>query len=77
MFVQKIAPMKLLSTAEVCERYGLSRFTLSRRVKEQKFPSPTERNRNGNAWDVKVLEEFDEARRKLTSKTWTRAVVTV
>lgn len=77
MNVQKMTPMKMLSTAEVCERYGFSRYTLSRRINAKKFPSPTGRTGSGNVWDVKVLEDFDETMRKLTSKTWIRAVATV
>lgn len=77
MNTQKISPLKYLTTAEVCDRYGFSRFTLSRRMAASKFPSPTGKAGAKNVWDVKVLEDFDETMRKLSAKSWTRALANV
>ena len=54
----------LLNTESVCERYGISRQTLWRRVINRRFPSPTGRAGCGNVWDRKVLDSFDESIQK-------------
>ncbi len=49
-----------LSNAEVCERYGVTRQTIWRRVKEGRFPAPTGRAGKGSAWAKEVLDLFDK-----------------
>lgn len=75
MNTQKIAPLKYLTTAEVCARYGFSRFTLSRKVTAHKFPRSTGRKKNGNVWDVNVLNSFDEEVNALSKKNWDKSLI--
>ena len=75
MNTQKISPKKVLTTAEVCARYGFSRFTLSRKVTAHKFPRSTGRKKNGNVWDVNVLNSFDEEVNALAKKNWDKSLL--
>ena len=50
-----------LSNAEVCERYGVTRQTIWRRVKEGRFPAPTGRTGKGYTWERAILDYFDRA----------------
>ena len=52
-------PNLLLETEQVCERYGISRTTLFRRIAENDFPSPTQRGRP-HTWLVAALDIFDQ-----------------
>ena len=67
---QKMAPLKVLSTEEVCDRYQMSRFSLYRKIKERKFPSPTGKRQNRRIWDVRVLEDYDTKMLQLATKSW-------
>lgn len=73
---QKMAPLKVLSTEEVCDRYQMSRFSLYRKIKERKFPSPTGKHQNRRIWDVRVLEDYDTKMLQLATKSWDPALVT-
>lgn len=73
---QKMAPLKVLSTEEVCDRYQMSRFSLYRKIKERKFPSPTGKRQNRRIWDVRVLEDYDTKMLQLATKSWDPALVT-
>lgn len=74
---QKMAPLKVLSTEEVCERYQMSRFSLYRKIKERKFPSPTGKRQNRRIWDVRVLEDYDTKMLQIATKSWDPALVTI
>lgn len=50
-----------LSNSEVCDRYGISRQTLWRRVRAGRFPAPTGRTGKGYSWERAVLDYFDRA----------------
>lgn len=77
MSIQKMAPLKVLSTEEVCERYQMSRFSLYRKIKERKFPSPTGKRQNRRIWDVRVLEDYDTKMLQIATKSWDPALVTI
>lgn len=77
MYSQKMAPLKVLSTEEVCERYQMSRFSLYRKIKERKFPSPTGKRQNRRIWDVRVLEDYDTKMLQIATKSWDPALVTI
>ncbi len=77
MHSQKMAPLKVLSTEEVCERYQMSRFSLYRKIKERKFPSPTGKRQNRRIWDVRVLEDYDTKMLQIATKSWDPALVTI
>ncbi len=51
---------EILSNAEVSKRYGVTRQTIWRRVKEGRFPAPTGRAGKGSAWAKEVLDLFDK-----------------
>ena len=74
---QKMEPLKVLSTEEVCERYQMSRFSLYRKIKERKFPSPTGKRQNRRIWDVRVLEDYDTKMLQIATKSWDPALVTI
>ena len=83
MHSQKMAPLKVLSTEEVCERYQMSpaalaaSFVLYRKIKERKFPSPTGKRQNRRIWDVRVLEDYDTKMLQIATKSWDPALVTI
>lgn len=52
-------PSLLLETGQVCERYGISRVTLWRRIANDDFPLPTQRGKP-HKWLVAALDIFDQ-----------------
>jgi hypothetical protein len=74
MYHQKIAPMQVLTTEEVCKRYAWTKSTLSRLKSAGKFPQPTGRNKQGQFWSVKVIQDYDSKKESLSIKSWTPAV---
>ena len=51
---------KVLRTKAVCERIGLSRTTLWRRVRDGLFPPPLRLGGNAVGWREQVVEEWLE-----------------
>lgn len=49
---------KILRTKAVCERIGLSRTTLWRRVRGGEFPAPLRLGANAVGWREQVVEEW-------------------
>ncbi|MGR5306177.1 helix-turn-helix transcriptional regulator [Vibrio mediterranei] len=50
----------LISTAEVCHAYGISRSTLWRRIKAGQIPTPTKIN-DRNYWLADAINEHIES----------------
>ena len=53
----------------VCFRYGISRTTLYRRIKEGRFPAPTGLAGKGNWWDNQTLDAYDKKLRDKVLKS--------
>ena len=72
-----MAPFKAMTTKEVCDRYGISRYTLCRKIRDRKFPSPTGKCGSQNVWDVRVLESYEQKMLKLSESSWDPSLVAV
>jgi predicted DNA-binding transcriptional regulator AlpA len=54
--VERLAPSRMLSQAEVAEMFGVTKRTLRNWVAAGRFPRPVRPTRRTTLWDSRVIE---------------------